>query len=84
MAAVYKEVDPKRHGYAAGIRPADKSRALIENKTPQVMRVGMCGDRIASVPGLDRFQAAQITNVGKEVSHGHRTGNRRGGKTGRA
>jgi hypothetical protein len=57
-------------GLGKAILPADKSRALIENKTPQVMRVGMYDDRIAGVPGLDRFQAAQIPNEGKEVSHG--------------
>lgn len=73
VAAVYKEVDPKRHGHTAGIRPTGKNRVLIENKTPQVMQVGKCAGKIASVPSLVRFQAVQIAEIGEEVSHDHRT-----------
>ena len=41
VVAVYKEDDPKRHGHAAVIRPADKSRAQIESEGPQVAQAGM-------------------------------------------
>jgi hypothetical protein len=41
VVAVYKEADPKKHGHAAVIRPAMKSRAQIESEGPQVAQAGM-------------------------------------------
>jgi hypothetical protein len=41
VVAVYKEDDPKKHGHAAVIRPAEKSRAQIEAEGPQVAQAGM-------------------------------------------
>jgi hypothetical protein len=41
VVAVFKEDDPKRHGHAAVIRPAEKSRAQIEAEGPQVAQAGM-------------------------------------------
>jgi hypothetical protein len=41
VVAMYKEDDPKRHGHAAVIRPAEKSRGQIETEGPQVAQAGM-------------------------------------------
>jgi hypothetical protein len=48
VVAVYKEDDPKRHGHAAVVRPAEKSRAQIEAEGPQIAQAGM--ENFASAP----------------------------------
>lgn len=54
VVAVYKEDDPKRHGHAAVIRPAERSRAQIEAEGPQTAQAGM--ENYTSVPLATGFR----------------------------
>jgi hypothetical protein len=54
VVVVYKEDDPKRHGHAAVIRPAEKSRAQIQSEGPQVAQAGM--ENFANVPLATGFR----------------------------
>jgi hypothetical protein len=54
VVVVYKEDDPKRHGHAAVIRPAEKSRSQIETEGPQVAQAGI--ENYASTPLVVGFR----------------------------
>ena len=54
VVAVYKEDDPKKHGHAAVIRPAEKTRAQIEREGPQIAQAGM--ENYSSAPLATGFR----------------------------
>jgi hypothetical protein len=54
VVAVYKEDDPKKHGHAAVVRPAEKTRAQIKREGPQIAQAGM--ENYSSAPLATGFR----------------------------